>query len=482
MAVAIEARLLSGRYEAATQRGDRVEWPPHPARVFCALVGAARSHAEREALEWLEAQPPPQVWAPELEGDSAVTTYVVTNKKSPKGGHQNWPGRTATERTRVTGIPTDDTFALVWGEAEPPEGVVAALGEAAWRVPYLGRASNPAALRVHTAPTRRDGWAIYRPTRLDAVNAIALRVCYPGYLQALDAAFDEGRRAWEESRTLPYTRESDDDPAPEAPTAAGPFARILAFSLPGGTVRPEGIDLLRATNTLRATVLSRIGDAAAGQITGHTDPGRGHVGYIGLVDVGHANARGHLLGMGVLLPEDLDTDAAVQLRHALTGEEGVRVKMGRAGHLDLTYEPWPSTPRRLTPGYWSAGAGGACCWSSATPLMLDRYIRPSTDRAAEVARCLVTAGYPEPVRVEVGDAPLLAGAPHRMNPKTFPQNRPRRKMLHARITFPHPVRGPVAAGSLRYLGLGLFAPAPAHHHTHDDEDAQLREAAHDVGR
>jgi hypothetical protein len=32
-------------------------------------------------------------------------------------------------------------------------------------------------------------------------------------------------------------------------------------------------------------------------------------------------------------------------------------------------------------------------------------------------------------------------------------------MLHARVRFAEPVVGPVLAGSMRYLGLGLFLPA-----------------------
>jgi CRISPR-associated protein Csb2 len=65
--LAIEVELLTGRY-VATEHNDRsrVEWPPHPARFFSALVAALHDHepvdpAEREALLWLEEQPPPQL-------------------------------------------------------------------------------------------------------------------------------------------------------------------------------------------------------------------------------------------------------------------------------------------------------------------------------------------------------------------------------------------------------------------------------------
>ena len=63
----IEVELLGGRY-AATAHNDRnrAEWPPHPARFFSALVAALHDNEpvdaqEREALLWLEQQPPPSL-------------------------------------------------------------------------------------------------------------------------------------------------------------------------------------------------------------------------------------------------------------------------------------------------------------------------------------------------------------------------------------------------------------------------------------
>jgi CRISPR-associated protein Csb2 len=74
---AIEVELLTDRY-AATAHNDRgrAEWPPHPARFFSALVAALHEHEhvdanEREALLWLEMQPPPS-----LDVDMNVTENI----------------------------------------------------------------------------------------------------------------------------------------------------------------------------------------------------------------------------------------------------------------------------------------------------------------------------------------------------------------------------------------------------------------------
>jgi CRISPR-associated protein Csb2 len=72
---ALRLDLLTGRY-AATSFDDRrrAEWPPHPARLFSALVAtwgehepSERPEAERSALDWLERQPAPRLVADALE-------------------------------------------------------------------------------------------------------------------------------------------------------------------------------------------------------------------------------------------------------------------------------------------------------------------------------------------------------------------------------------------------------------------------------
>ena len=65
----IEINFLTERF-TATFHNDRrqSEWPPHPARLFSALVAAwadadEPDRSERGALEWLEAQSPPAIAA-----------------------------------------------------------------------------------------------------------------------------------------------------------------------------------------------------------------------------------------------------------------------------------------------------------------------------------------------------------------------------------------------------------------------------------
>lgn len=73
----IEVELLGGRYVATAYNDrSRAEWPPHPARFFSALAAALHDNdpvdaMERDALLWLEQQPPPS-----LDVDLDVTEEV----------------------------------------------------------------------------------------------------------------------------------------------------------------------------------------------------------------------------------------------------------------------------------------------------------------------------------------------------------------------------------------------------------------------
>lgn len=86
--IAIEVSFLTGRY-SATSHHDRAEpeWPPHGARLFSAMVATwadadLPDDAERAALEWLEALPPPRITAPEMVPRRVVSHFVPINDAS----------------------------------------------------------------------------------------------------------------------------------------------------------------------------------------------------------------------------------------------------------------------------------------------------------------------------------------------------------------------------------------------------------------
>src|SRR5574342_1423720 len=115
MALVLSVELLTGSYEAA-QVDDRqqAEWPPHPARLVCALRAAARGVDDRSTLRWLAAQPPPLVGAADRVWSGRREAYVVTNARSGGGGSQTHPGRTNQLRARTRAVPVDPSIAMIW--------------------------------------------------------------------------------------------------------------------------------------------------------------------------------------------------------------------------------------------------------------------------------------------------------------------------------------------------------------------------------
>ena len=97
--ICIEVNFLTGRYVATVHNDrQRSEWPPHPARLFSALVAAWADAdepdvTERQALEWLEAQRPPAIAASNAVPRSVVSHFVPVNDASIVSG--TWQERKA---------------------------------------------------------------------------------------------------------------------------------------------------------------------------------------------------------------------------------------------------------------------------------------------------------------------------------------------------------------------------------------------------
>ena len=80
----IEVQYLTGRAVATNRESRREpEWPPHPQRLFAALVAACHEcefgDAGRAALEWLEQLSPPSLAVSEAATRKGPETYVPVN-------------------------------------------------------------------------------------------------------------------------------------------------------------------------------------------------------------------------------------------------------------------------------------------------------------------------------------------------------------------------------------------------------------------
>jgi CRISPR-associated protein Csb2 len=87
--IAIDVEFLTGRYVATSYNDrSRAEWPPHPARLYSALVAAWAEEDDPDgktaaALDWIAAAGPPEILA---DGWDAVSRRTVTNVYVPDIG------------------------------------------------------------------------------------------------------------------------------------------------------------------------------------------------------------------------------------------------------------------------------------------------------------------------------------------------------------------------------------------------------------
>lgn len=461
MATTVSIELLSGSYEASDVNDrERVEWPPNPARVFCALVAAARGERDRAALEWLQSQPAPVIVAapPPLEARRAG--YVVVNSLSAKGGSQHHPGRTNGLRVRIRAIPASNRVTLTW-PADAPAQLLEALDGMARRIPYLGRSTGVALVAASATDQSRpcdDALVAYEPCAM-LQREFEVRVPYPGFLAELDAQFVADRPSWEVCRYQGYRRR----PAEQRPDIAADviipsvYTDLVALRFAG--LRPQAHLAARFTTALRAAVLAAAGDHAPRALHGHGADGRPHVAFLALPDVGATHSDGHLLGLAVAVPDLPDTErravmAAVgRLRHGQTDATS-EIRVPGIGTVELLRQPGAIKPWGASPQRWRRGSKH---WVSATPVVLDRYPKKPGRVEAELRASLRIVGLPEPTELQISREPLIAGAA-RLRPADLPTRAHGRPYRHVAVRFDRRVSGPVLVGAGRYLGVGLLAP------------------------
>lgn len=471
MSLAIDIELISGRYDAAGA-GDRDahEWPPHPARVFCALVASARSDSDREALRWLEGLPAPMVQASPTARPDVRTSYVVTNSVERAGGSQFHPGRTNARKVRQAAVPGNLRVRVVWPDVGVEPSTAALLDALARRVPYLGRSTGVAALSVGVGiePGSSD-----LPEGLDqfdpvpgASGGVGLRIPYPGYLDLLIDQYDNARPAWEVSREVNYQQAGRETHGTATPAMApSVYTDVIILRFKG--IRPDGRLTAMFTEALRRAVMSATSDPLPDALHGHGADGRPHVAFLALPNIDNPRADGHLLGMAVAIPDLPEPQRRAIVYGVLEGmraadrdpgsdERTLRLSVPRIGEVDLTYQPGLLQPWGVRPERWRQGSDH---WVSVTPVILDRFPR-SGDLEQEIERSCLRVGLPEPRDIVVSTSPLVAGG-IRMRPGDLPAQARGKLFRHVELRFDHKVAGPILLGAGRYLGVGLFAPLGA---------------------
>lgn len=514
----ITCEFLTSRYVAKATHLEP-EWPPHPARLFYALVSALhlfRSEGneggdadEREALGWLEGRGHPHVLAAPRDqiGERLVVTHhvpandpdPVTDKHAKAGDRKpdHLPEhRGKSERQFPTLLLSDSTSQVhyCWPGVTPDERQQKALRQLFDRVSYLGHSSSLVALGLSLDDSAASSGNLIRwePTP-DGRGAIALRSFSDGLLRLLDQVYEPNELSQQNYRlpheSVLYAQARATDEGTSAVRASHFGEQWVIYRFPDWVRIPMSAVLSLTTNLKTETC--RFADGAnldadsKAMLSGHQSgsglPYEGlHVAFIGLPYVGHSNASGALFGVAAVFPReadghqgaDIESIRRVLYRIDSVPFRGHPVPLERLKARDLSR---PGLPETLRPARWCRSAK---VWASATPVALDKYpgflfgrARKTEDEVARTEKALAEAraslrqscvniGLPAPVSVDVARFSWVEPSPPAsafVSPKRAHQ-KPPHVLVHVRLEFDEELRGPVLLGRQRYLGLGLFHP------------------------
>ena len=477
--LAIGIRFLMDWY-MATHSADRnrAEWPPHPDRVFMALASALYesngNEREKEALLWLEGRGVPSMQASDAGYRQTVTTYVPVNDiaapalragRQPSAqqvlaGLQLLPDRRPRQpRQFPVAIPNDPRVYLIW-EEEPDPVVRSGLESLCSKVIRLGHSASLVQMWVEENPPAPN----LVPT--SGIAEHQMRVTGPGRLGHLEVQYERGRRP-DRSPWAGYTRENRDTSV----VPGGSHFDDLLLVLRRTEGRRLGLEsTLMLANRLRSAVVSHCPEPVPEWISGHNAAGRPsqrpHLAFLPLPFVGREHADGHLLGLALAVPKDVDRAEQRRCLSPVLGfdDQGsprrVRLYDGANFEWGLQMEDRVSPPMALRSETWTRPARR---WSTVTPIVFDRHAKGGNrEGLAEgmVAEACQRIRLPRPQDVVLAQVSLHLGVPHS---RQFPamsrkSDHGRLQHLHAVVTFQEPVAGPVLLGAGRYRGYGLCRP------------------------
>ncbi|MGE0759029.1 MAG: type I-U CRISPR-associated protein Csb2, partial [Pirellulaceae bacterium] len=266
----LEIELLADAYRAALPDGTGPEWPPHPERIFSALVQAwgdgGRDPVEEQALIWLEKQNAPAIEAdPETEVSARDVAPVYV---PPNDQHGVWierfPERRRQARDFRAVIPSTATIRLFWS-ATPSVDALAALGRIAARVASIGHSAS-LVRAVFLENMVSDSARLWRP---DATGRASLRVPHAGRFSRLQGWLGNGQRP-QSGVTQRYRGPSSSPSHAEQPASwFGSTNDWFVFEDNDGPFTPDILGFAHVAQRVRAALLQLGPQPTPAVLSGH---------------------------------------------------------------------------------------------------------------------------------------------------------------------------------------------------------------------
>lgn len=467
----LRVTYLTGRvYSAVFEDGDDKavpEWPPHPSRLFSALVASwGEGGAEEDlipALEWLEVQGAPTIYAGSCSRRKLVKTFVPVNDSALPPEIRSRKARTFPSAT----LSHPDIY-FVW-DVQAGTEMLSALDRILNRASSLGHSSSLVAMEIVDEVPAGE-WRVWVP---GTANGTRLRIPYAGRLRDLIERYKRFEKDPNKihrpsaGRTLLY----GPPPKVEDATPRSIFDRMIVLRRkegPRGSLRST----LSVTSALRGAIMKFAPQPPPEYLSGHSPEStpenplrteRPHVAVVPLPRVGDVYADGDLMGVAVLLPRTLTPEERGVCWSVANGVRELGMDWGK---WIVAVTDAEERHRALLPGTW---VDPNRLWSTVTPFVFDRYPKePYGEEAKGIVRgAMARIGLPEPCEVDLHYNAWHIGVPKAsaFPPAAARPGRPQRFHCHVWARFERRIAGPVIAGAGRYYGYGLFRPLVGGTHT-----------------
>ena len=480
--------------------GGEPEWPPSPLRLFQSLVAASAAAMRAggitddptAALTWLERLDGPCIVAPPHQVGSPIRVAVPNNDLDviaaawAKGQEsKKQPSELKTLKTvRPTHI-HGRMVHYVYPLAAATPGCAEMLCAVARNVTHVGWGVDMVAGHGRILGQdevddlqRQPGNEVWRPCA--DPTASTLRVPIAGSLEALDRRHGAflGRLGNDGYRPVPplttfgvrgYRRSTDTTARPFAAFEIWKPIRELA-DLPASGTKARPFDPVRSAVVVAAMVRAATARAAGadnwpeeriatyvhGHASGGDGPARGpeadqRLAFLPLPSITHLKVDA-IRRVLVVAPPGNESEAA-WLREALAGQQLINEQRQQPA---ATLSTLSAGDRNLRPYLDPAEV-----WSTVTPVVMPGRFINGAGRIMRLLRgAFAQAGWPEELfrraEFEWRDVGFRAGVDVARR-FAVPQELNHLAKLHIRVRWPVPVRGPLAIGSGRYRGLGVFA-------------------------
>lgn len=460
--LAIEVEYLMGRAVASSHsERDAFEWPPHPQRLFSAMVAA---HFELEcgaageaALRWFEALPSPHLCVDLDPGARQIHSHWVPvndetlafDKAKPINFQHLLDRRTKQERYFPAVLPADARVIFSWPDAPNTAEHVSTLMRIVEGVSYLGHSSSPVRACILANPPAAN-------LKPDPFGNVDLRVTGPGRFDRLNAVYALRQRDESVQPPLGRTQRYRDQ---QDVVASSDWGTSVVLAIESG--QKLGVANSAALATMARNALLRLlPNDAPPMLSGHDSKDiaskHAHLAVVPLPFVDAQYADGSIKGVAFLLPKTATAAEQMMLDEALFQLN--TLKLGALGELSLRRvddeadEMWSLRWRQRF-------AVKSQTWRSATPVVCDRFPKKNLPIEEILARSVERIGLPRPIHIEIAQISALKGSVHiRAYASSENKQLASRFRTHATLHFATPVRGPIVIGAGRFLGLGLFVP------------------------